>query len=179
MTNIAVDEKFIEESYVDMLVEQMIKAVRNYGLDLNLVRRSSDRLVQRFLEECKYVHPQLCVTVEVHSEVQKVKDQEQKVKRPTKKSKDIVAKKKCSPTSLIDLPSEVDYCSFCKNNGTPPEVYKSHIVRDPVSKKVVCPSLRSYKCPYCGNQDKDYAHTKSHCPFQAAVLEGAQKRRSK
>lgn len=55
-------------------------------------------------------------------------------------------------------------CVFCKNNGENPEVYKTHIVKDPQTKIVTCPKLRALDpCRKCGGFG-DNAHTKMHCP---------------
>lgn len=67
----------------------------------------------------------------------------------------------------------VTYCTFCKNNGVEPSIYNSHVIKDPITKKVVCPTLRNYTCPYCHNKNKDFAHTRSHCPKWAADQEVA------
>jgi hypothetical protein len=53
-------------------------------------------------------------------------------------------------------------CSFCENNGECPSVYMSHPLKDSLG-KVVCPILRLYKCPKCG-ESGDYAHTNKYCP---------------
>lgn len=54
------------------------------------------------------------------------------------------------------------YCSFCKSNGETYEFYKSHSLKDSKG-KVICPTLRAYKCPICGATGA-YAHTQSYCP---------------
>jgi hypothetical protein len=53
-------------------------------------------------------------------------------------------------------------CSFCEVNGECEEVYKSHPLKDSLG-KVVCPILRDFKCPKCG-ESGDYAHTNKYCP---------------
>lgn len=53
-------------------------------------------------------------------------------------------------------------CSFCENNGESEEIYKSHPLKDSLG-KVVCPILRTYCCPKCG-ESGDYAHTNKYCP---------------
>ena len=53
-------------------------------------------------------------------------------------------------------------CCFCEKNGEPEEVYLSHAFKDSLS-KIVCPILRSYQCPKCG-ESGDYAHTNKYCP---------------
>ena len=54
-------------------------------------------------------------------------------------------------------------CSFCKNNMAPEHIYNTHILKDPQG-VVVCPILRAYKCPLCGNEGGDKAHTLRYCP---------------
>lgn len=56
-----------------------------------------------------------------------------------------------------------DCCSFCKNNGEPEMVYKSHNLRDD-RMRVQCPRLREYKCKRCGALG-DNAHTIRYCPL--------------
>ena len=55
-----------------------------------------------------------------------------------------------------------DRCLFCENNGEAEEIYMSHPLKDALG-KVVCPILRSYTCPKCG-ESGDYAHTNKYCP---------------
>jgi hypothetical protein len=63
------------------------------------------------------------------------------------------------PTSTAHLPMR---CSFCENNGEDKAVFMSHPLKDSLG-KVVCPILRLYKCPKCGEAG-DYAHTNKYCP---------------
>jgi hypothetical protein len=53
-------------------------------------------------------------------------------------------------------------CSFCKNNGEKEEIYTSHPLKDSLS-RIVCPILRNFACPKCG-ESGDYAHTNNYCP---------------
>ncbi len=53
-------------------------------------------------------------------------------------------------------------CSFCKNNGEKEDIFNSHPLKDSLG-KVVCPILREYVCPKCG-ESGDYAHTNKYCP---------------
>ena len=53
-------------------------------------------------------------------------------------------------------------CLFCENNGETPEIYMSTPLKDSLG-KVVCPVLRNYECPKCG-ESGDYAHTNKYCP---------------
>ncbi|RNA14330.1 Nanos-like 1 [Brachionus plicatilis] len=55
-----------------------------------------------------------------------------------------------------------DRCLFCENNGEPEEIYMSHPLKDSLG-KVVCPILRNFTCPKCG-ESGDYAHTNKYCP---------------
>ena len=53
-------------------------------------------------------------------------------------------------------------CVFCKNNGEAESVYASHILKDDDG-RVLCPILRAYTCPICGDSG-DTAHTIKYCP---------------
>jgi hypothetical protein len=53
-------------------------------------------------------------------------------------------------------------CSFCEKNGENADIYLSHPLKDSLG-KIVCPVLRSYVCPKCGDSG-DYAHTNKYCP---------------
>lgn len=53
-------------------------------------------------------------------------------------------------------------CSFCKTNGEKKEIYSSHNLKDSLG-KLICPVLREFKCPKCG-ESGDYAHTNKYCP---------------
>lgn len=60
-------------------------------------------------------------------------------------------------------------CVFCKNNNEEPDVYKSHILKDPES-RIVCPILRAYDCPICHNGGGEKAHTVRYCPLNRAGI---------
>ncbi|CAF1288370.1 unnamed protein product [Didymodactylos carnosus] len=53
-------------------------------------------------------------------------------------------------------------CNFCKCNGENYEVYTSHKLRDNARNVTLCPILRSYQCPMCG-ESGDQAHTRKYC----------------
>ncbi|CAG2118052.1 unnamed protein product, partial [Medioppia subpectinata] len=55
------------------------------------------------------------------------------------------------------------HCKFCKNNNETPEVYNSHVCKDP-NGVTVCPVLRRYDCPNCRSGGGDTAHTIRYCP---------------
>jgi len=54
-------------------------------------------------------------------------------------------------------------CAFCMSNGEDEEIYRSHILKDPLG-RVVCPVLYMYNCPICNNGGGPYAHTIRYCP---------------
>lgn len=54
-------------------------------------------------------------------------------------------------------------CKFCKNNGEMPELYRSHVLRNPSTGSLVCPILRDHICELCGASG-DNAHTRNYCP---------------
>ena len=56
------------------------------------------------------------------------------------------------------------FCSFCKNNNETPEVYNSHVVKDPEG-RTTCPVLRDYDCPKCRSGGGDNGHTFRYCPL--------------
>lgn len=58
---------------------------------------------------------------------------------------------------------EQGLCNFCRTNGETPQFFKSHTLKDRAG-KVVCPVLRSFRCPIC-NSTGDNAHTVTYCPF--------------
>jgi len=64
-------------------------------------------------------------------------------------------------------------CYFCKNNGEPDYLYKSHIVRDPITNKTLCPVLRKYKCELCQASGED-SHTRSYCPLSKFIRQNCE-----
>jgi hypothetical protein len=58
-------------------------------------------------------------------------------------------------------PNKIILCSFCKNNGEPEHIYRSHMIKD-ISGRVTCPLLKEYKCPACGESGEN-AHTITYC----------------
>lgn len=51
------------------------------------------------------------------------------------------------------------YCKVCADSKKPESIFTSHNVRDPKTNVVLCPTLLSQKCNYCGQN----GHTTSHC----------------
>lgn len=51
------------------------------------------------------------------------------------------------------------YCKVCADSKKPESIITSHNVRDPKTNVVLCPTLLSQKCNYCGQN----GHTTSHC----------------
>lgn len=49
-------------------------------------------------------------------------------------------------------------CVFCKNNGVPAKIFKSHNAK-------TCPRLQSYTCPTCYNT----GHTVRYCPQKKII----------
>jgi hypothetical protein len=56
------------------------------------------------------------------------------------------------------------HCAVCQGAGKSEEVYTSHFVRESpdLMSKVICPTLLSQSCLYCGNQ----GHTTSYCSLK-------------
>lgn len=61
----------------------------------------------------------------------------------------------------------LQHCVFCKNNGAHESVYRKHTVKDAMG-KVICPTLRNYKCPICGASG-DKSHTVKYCPKKPII----------
>ena len=61
-----------------------------------------------------------------------------------------------------NLADNIKYCRFCQNNGEEEVVFLSHATKEN-NGTVICPILREYICPVCG-QSGDKAHTVSYCP---------------
>ena len=178
-------QRLITESNLDMLIIHLADSVAHFNLDLDIIESNSCRIVPKFLDEMKRRQSAKSYTLSsffASQEAVSVQEPNTPPKKvvPAKPSKKKSKKKRRSfellpPAPLLPGPS---YCTFCKNNGVEPSVYNSHVIKDPVTKKVVCPTLRNYTCPYCQNKDKDYAHTKSHCPKWAADKEAASRAKS-
>lgn len=64
---------------------------------------------------------------------------------------------------------ETNFCVFCKNNGSSPEIYYSHTVKD-AKGRCLCPVLRKYECPIC-HLDGDDAHTIKYCKEKPIITE--------
>ncbi|RNA35905.1 nanos-like protein [Brachionus plicatilis] len=58
-------------------------------------------------------------------------------------------------------PSKQIMCTFCKTNGEPEHIYKSHSIKN-IQGRVTCPLLKQYICPACG-QSGENAHTITYC----------------
>ncbi|RNA13394.1 nanos -like protein [Brachionus plicatilis] len=58
-------------------------------------------------------------------------------------------------------PSKQIMCTFCKTNGEPEHIYKSHSIKN-IQGRVTCPLLKEYICPACG-QSGENAHTITYC----------------
>lgn len=180
--------------YADELEREKEKHLTNelyfvaYDMDLNnLTNTISPPSSSSSLPSSSIIIPSLAPTFEVspeESESKKIASttSTQRIKTIAKTSNGGCRrrgrKKTSSDSTTSPTPTSSDrpFCTFCKNNGCSPNDYYSHILRDPETKKVICPSLRNYKCPYCGNTDKDFAHTKTHCPKRAAHLEENQEK---
>lgn len=59
------------------------------------------------------------------------------------------------------------HCVFCKNNGADEKIYRNHTVKDSMG-RVLCPTLRLYRCPICG-EDGDKSHTVKYCPKKPII----------
>jgi hypothetical protein len=62
-------------------------------------------------------------------------------------------------TPIKKTASAKAYCKVCADSKKPESVFTSHNVRDPKTNVVLCPTLLSQKCNYCGQN----GHTTSHC----------------
>ncbi|RNA28463.1 nanos -like protein [Brachionus plicatilis] len=62
---------------------------------------------------------------------------------------------------LLKNPSKQIICTFCKTNGEPEHIYKSHSIKN-IEGQVTCPLLKEYTCPACG-QSGENAHTITYC----------------
>ncbi|XP_003743067.1 nanos homolog 3-like [Galendromus occidentalis] len=72
------------------------------------------------------------------------------------------------PRSIDDSGRADPFCVFCKKNGAPKAVYRSHTVKDNRG-SVVCPVLRKFNCHHCNNGGGDQAHTANFCPKKREV----------
>jgi len=92
---------------------------------------------------------------------------------PEKKAKLYHSRKSVVHQTLKPVQSKDRVCFFCKNNGEPDYLYKTHIVRDPITNKTLCPVLRNYKCELC-SATGDEAHTRSYCPLSKFIRENCE-----
>lgn len=66
-----------------------------------------------------------------------------------------------------EKPSQAKFCSFCKKNREPRELFSSHTVKDKAG-RTTCPILFKYVCELCGATGSE-SHTRSYCPMANAV----------
>lgn len=66
----------------------------------------------------------------------------------------------------INFPPKIAqaFCSFCKNNQEPEDVYRGHSLKGS-NGRVICHHLRAYTCPIC-KACGDNAHTMKYCPVR-------------
>uniref|UniRef100_A0A9J2PJJ8 Nanos-type domain-containing protein n=1 Tax=Ascaris lumbricoides TaxID=6252 RepID=A0A9J2PJJ8_ASCLU len=76
------------------------------------------------------------------------------------------AEEGCSPPSAQRVAghSAPLECAFCKSKKEPPEVYKSHCLRNAKTGVTTCPKLRQFVCALC-MATGDKAHTPFFCPL--------------
>ncbi|CAF0821174.1 unnamed protein product [Brachionus calyciflorus] len=85
-----------------------------------------------------------------------------KLERPSDKIKiDVTKYQEQSARILEKNPNKIILCSFCKNNGEPEHIYRSHSIKN-IHGRVTCPLLKEYKCPVCGESGEN-AHTITYC----------------
>ncbi|CAF0753264.1 unnamed protein product [Brachionus calyciflorus] len=87
----------------------------------------------------------------------------QKIKvRPSEKIQVDVTRYIEKSARILDRnPNKIILCSFCKNNGEPEHIYRSHSIKD-IRGRVTCPLLKEYQCPACGESGEN-AHTITYC----------------
>ena len=85
-----------------------------------------------------------------------------KLERPSDKIQIDVSKYMEKSARILNKnPNKVIMCSFCKNNGEPEHIYRSHSIKD-IRGRVTCPLLKEYVCPSCGESGEN-AHTITYC----------------
>jgi protein nanos 1 len=85
----------------------------------------------------------------------------------TSKSTSPLSATQASLSRLTSLSKLYSYCTFCKNNGESEAIYGTHSLKDS-NGTVICPILRAYTCPICG-ENGDNAHTVKYCPTAARL----------
>lgn len=91
-----------------------------------------------------------------------VNRQAKKLERPSEKIQVDVSQCMLKSARILSKnPNKVIVCTFCKNNGEPEDIYRSHSIKD-VRGRVTCPLLKEYVCPSCGESGEN-AHTITYC----------------
>jgi hypothetical protein len=54
------------------------------------------------------------------------------------------------------------YCATCKKAGEPESVYTGHFTKDAPGGKVICPTIRGFKCKECG--EMGHIANEKYCP---------------
>jgi Holliday junction resolvase RusA-like endonuclease len=57
---------------------------------------------------------------------------------------------------------KLPYCATCKNAGQPESVYNGHFPKDAPGGKVVCPTIKGFKCRECG--ENGHIANEKYCP---------------
>ena len=82
--------------------------------------------------------------------------------RPSEIIKFDLAKYSMKSARILEKnPNKQIICTFCKTNGEPEHIYKSHTIKN-IQGRVTCPLLKEYVCPACG-QSGENAHTITYC----------------
>lgn len=54
-------------------------------------------------------------------------------------------------------------CTYCKRIGKDESMFDSHCLRNPITKKLMCPTLVDSICAICGDTNDDKVHTTNEC----------------